>query len=308
MIRKLAILVLSFASLAPAIAETYNDPEGRFSVTRPQGWTEDTHIFRGEGTFAFIREKSNASPYSSSCTGSYHATPATRSQSQEDVNGQFDSRLTEDSWRQAFASIDPDITVTINETSHRSVSGRRIQSVIFTATEVDGDKTDSVKAKTETHLVPGSVHWILCATAEEHFPAASADFDVVFTSYTPHPNAAVSRLKRPAPSVLTMFAAARFKGAARVLSQSTANLAAAGLPTTSASLVVDGDEPWQVCTGANYSGRCEVMLTADAGASGRPIVIGSARRLTGNPELLTATATTLRRMMRQPAVRRLFVR
>jgi hypothetical protein len=95
-----------------------------------------------------------------------------------------------------------------------------------------------------------------------------------------------------------MFANANFKGAARVLTRDTANLAAAGWPTSSASMTVDGDEPWQVCSGADYAGQCRTVIAADAG-DGRPNHIGSARRIAGKISPANLVATRARRAVRQ---------
>lgn len=310
MLRLIAVFTLSFALLVPANAETYNDPKDRFSVTRPDGWIEDRFIIRGSGTFAFSHEKSDAAPFDGSCMGYYEETPETRSHSQQEINDKFEGRLTLDFWREVMKSTasDTDITMTVDEVWSRNASGRAIHGAMFTGTGTEAGKTVSAKLKMEIHFVPGSVHIAQCMALEEHFAAAGKDFETVLTSYTPIPGAMVSGVERPAPSVLTMYAAPHLKGAARVLSQSTANLAAAGWPTTSASLAVDGSEPWQICSGPNYSGRCKVIRTAEPGATGRPIVVGSARRLSGKPEIATVTATALRRMMGYGAFRKLIDR
>lgn len=309
MLRLIAVFILSLALLVPANAETYNDPKGRFSVTRPDGWSEDRLVIAGSGTFAFSHQKSDAAPFDSSCLGYYEETPETRSRSQQEINDKFEGRLTLDFWREVIKSTvsDADITMTVSEVWSRNASGRAIHGAIFTATGTENGKTVSAKLKMEMHFVPGSVHIAQCMALDEDFAAADKDLETIFTSYTPIPSAMVSGVERPAPSVLTMYAAPRLKGAARVLSQNTADLVAAGWPTTSASLAVDGSEPWQICAGPNYSGRCEVVLTAEAGATGRPIVVRSARRLSG-PEIATVTATALRRMMGHGASRKLIGR
>jgi hypothetical protein len=97
-----------------------------------------------------------------------------------------------------------------------------------------------------------------------------------------------------------MFAKANFAGAARVLSQDTANLAAAGWPTLGASLTVDGAEPWQVCSGIDYTGSCQVITAAET----KQTLVHSARRIPGN-NVAGIVASAVRRTFHHPEVRKL---
>jgi hypothetical protein len=74
-------------------------------------------------------------------------------------------------------------------------------------------------------------------------------------------------------------------------------LGAAGWPTLSASLAVDGAQPWQVCSGADFTGRCRTVVAAHSG-DGRAIQVGSARRLTES-NAANILATNARRTVRR---------
>jgi hypothetical protein len=143
------------------------------------------------------------------------------------------------------------------------------------------------------------MHFVMCLSMSQQFETASVGFNTIFTSYEPHPNTLVSRNERAAPSVLTMYAAANFKGVARVLSRDVVSLAAAGLPTVSASVAVDGAEPWQVCTGRDYTGACQTIAVAES----RPLTIGSARRIADARRFAGLAATAFRRALQYPSVR-----
>ncbi len=301
MLRLLAGLAVFLALLVPARADTYKDPDGRFDVTRPDGWSSQTLEDRKAMTFAFLHEKSEASPYDGVCMGLYMDVPGSRSFSQEDINDAVDAQLTKEFWQKTMKSTDPNFTMTLDVSGSREQSGRKIHYIVFTGSGTKDGKTESAKGMTELHFVPGSMHFVMCMTLTQYFEPALAGFDTIFKSYVPHPDILVSGNERQAPSVLTMYANANFKGVARVLSQNTANLATAGWPTQSASLTVDGAEPWQVCSGANYSGQCQAIVAAEAGAQGRPILIGSARRLSGNLGFANTAAAALRRALQQPA-------
>ena len=297
--RTLTTLLLSLALLAPAHAETYKDPDGRFDVTLPEGWTSQKIDDRRVVTFGFSHTASETAPYDGICLGLFMDLPSTRSRTQDDINEMLEGQLTQDFWQKAMKSSDPNFSMKLDSNGSREQSGRKIYNIVYTATGKKGEGApESVRGKTELHFVPGSMHFVMCMTKAEYFDAAGTGFSTIFASYEPHPNTLVSRNEH-APSVLTMFANANFSGTARVLSQDVASLVAVGLPATSASVTVDGIEPWQVCSGTNYSGQCQTIAVAE----GRPLAIGSARRVANAQNLNGIAATAFRRAMQHPAVR-----
>ena len=296
--RTIATLLFALVMLTPAHAEVYKDPDGRFNVTRPDGWiampVEDRKIV----TFGFAHEKTEAAPFESFCIGLYMEAPRTRSASQQELNDALDSQLTPDFWQKAMKSADANFTMTVNSSGSREQGGRKIHNVVFTGTGTKNGETKSAKGKTELHFVPGSLHFVMCMSPTESFEAASPGIEAILTSYEPHPDTLVARNERAAPSVLTMYAAVNFKGVARVLSKDTASLAALGLPLASASATVDGAEPWQVCSAPDFKGICRTIDVAEA----RPLTIGSARRLANSQSIATLAATALRRALQHPVM------
>lgn len=306
--RLLTAFSLALALLgAPAQADTFKDPSGRFDVTVPAGWEagkiEDARIM----TFALAHPPSEASPFVAMCLGMFSEFAESRSRSQEEINEALEGQLTPEFWRKNMNSTSDGLTMSIDTTGSRMKAGRAIHYAVFTGEGLKDGKKESAKGKMELHFVPGAMHFVMCMAMAGSYDAASADFATIFTSYEPHPDILVSRNEKALPSVLTMFASANFKGVARVLSQDTASLAQAGWPTTSASLVVDGAQPWQVCSGAGYTGACETVVAANAGSNGKPILIGSARRLTGDAALSNVAATALRRALQHPKTRAMIV-
>lgn len=305
MLRLVTALSLAVVALLaiPAQAETFKDPSGRFDVTVPTGWQADKPADARVMTFGMAHPSSEASPYDAICFGMLTEIAESRGMKQQDLNDALEGQLTKDFWQKAINSGGEKVSMSVDSAGSRSQSGRSIHYVVFTGSGEREGKQESAKGKMELHFVPGAMHFVMCMALAGSYDAASADFTTIFTSYEPHADVLVSRNETQAPSVLTMFANANFKGVARVLSQDTANLALAGWPTTSASLAVDGTAPWQVCSGIGYTGACQVVVAAHAGTNGKPILVGSARRLSGKSELSGVAATTIRRALQNPKTR-----
>jgi len=300
-----AFALLLTALVTPATAETFKDAGGRFEVGVPAGWIngkiDDTRVV----TFAMMHPPTETAAYEAFCLGMFMDVPASRSRTQEELNDALDGSLTSEFWRKSMSSANDKVKMTIDSSGSRTQSGRTVHYVAFTGAGEKNGKAEETKGAMELHFVPGAMHFVTCITMREHYEAAAADFVTIFQSYNPRADVVVSR-NEGAPSVLTMFAKANFTGVARVLSQDTANLAAAGWPTLSASLVVDGAESWQVCSGAGYSGTCKTIVAAEPGAQGRAIVVGSARRVTGNAAYANLVATAIRRALQHPRALAIF--
>jgi hypothetical protein len=300
MLRTLTIASLSLAVLAPANAETYKDPNGRFQMTIPAGWTSADIKDRRALTFVLGHDKTEAAPYIGVCLGLFLETPDTRGRSQDEINREVDGQITPDVWREAMKSAGSgsnSVQMQIETTGSRMQSGRSIHHVTYTASKPGDAEGFVMKGKMEMHFVPGAMHTTTCSTAQESFPLASADIETILTSYDAKGDTLVSGNER-APSVLTMYAKANYTGAAQVLSHDTANLAAAGWPTLSASLTVEGAEPWQICAGAEFRGTCRTMVGAQNGG----FTIGSARRLSGKIGFANLATSGVRRVLQHPAM------
>ena len=183
-------------------------------------------------------------------------------------------------------------------------SGRTIHHAIYTAKRPSDTEGLVTKGKMEMHFVPGAMHTTMCSTKLESYALATADFESILTSYDAKPDTLVSSNERPGPSVLTMYAKANYTGAAQILSQDTANLAAAGWPTLSASLTVEGAEPWQICASAEFRGACRTIMGAQNGT----FAIGSARRLSGKLGFANLATSGVRRVLQHPAMSKANIR
>lgn len=304
MIRSLVISLIAVSLTQPAFAAAYKDPAGRFDVTIPEGWVNATASDAKEVGFVIERANSPELPNGAACVGLYVETPETRERTQQELNNIFGEDLTPDFWNKAAKSTGKD-DMKVVATGVREESGRKIAYFVFTGEAEDQGAKVAGKGKTEIHFVPGSIHFVMCVTNVANYDTMIAEFDAVFTSYVPHGGSSVvASLERPAPSMLTMFAGPNFGGAARVLAQDTPDLAAAGWPTTSASIAVDGAEAWSVCDSANFAGQCRTVKAAELAAPGRQINVASARRLTGQTSVQGVIATQLRRAMQAPAIRK----
>jgi hypothetical protein len=302
MLRSLTVATLSLALLIPANAETYKDPNGRFQMTVPDGWSSVDIPDRRAITFLLVHQETDTSPYTGVCLGLYFETPETRGRSQADIDREVAGELTTETWREAMKSArgSGKLTIEVETSGSRVQSGRTVHHAVFTASS-PGEANDQVmKGKMEMHFVPGAVHTTTCSTSQEHYGVASADFETILRSYEARPDTLVSGNERQAPSVLTMYAKANYSGAARVLSQDTASLTAAGWPTLSASLTVDGAEPWQICDSAEFRGTCRTIVGAQT--SRTPFAIASARRIAGKVGFANFATTAARRTLQHPAM------
>ncbi len=299
MLRHLTVATLSLALLAPAYADTYKDPDGRFQMMIPSGWASVDVPDRKALTFVLGNRQTDIPAY---CLGLFMDTPPSRNRSQADINEEVNGQMTPEFWREAMKSAsDSKLAMKIETSGSRTQSGRSIHHAVYTASSPGDANGPVLKGKMEMHFVPGAMHTVTCSTKDVDYPTVSTDFETILTSYDPRADVLVSSLERPAPSVLTMYEKVNYTGAARVLSQDTPNLAAAGWPTLSASLSVDGAEPWQVCVGAGFTGACRTVVGAQSAGRG-PLAIGSARRLSGKIGFGNFATTAIRRTFHNPAM------
>ena len=298
----LAVVVV-FLNAETAMAEEYRDPAGRFKLTVPEGWSYTKPDNAEAVTIILVKAEAGKPTAGGVCIGLYLDISETRSKSQADVNNFVDGRITSEFWKVALNSSG-DKTFEIKSTSDREKNGRKIYNAVYTSTTAENGKDEPMKGKMELQFVPGSMHSILCLTEVAAWDLASIDFDRIFDSYEPTGGALVASNQVRSQSMLTLFSDSNYGGASHVLSQDTANLAAAGWPIKAQSLAVDGAGVWQVCDGINYTGSCRTIAASLSAPEGHGFVVKSARETSDIDSLRSAAATGVRRGFAEYAVRR----
>ena len=105
MIRSLAVaFVLSFAGVAAALAAgtAYRDPEGRFTVTVPQGWTAEKPIV---DKIALVMIQPRGEGIGGVCMVIVLPAPATQGSSQAEIDEALSKQFTEDYWKAGYTAL-----------------------------------------------------------------------------------------------------------------------------------------------------------------------------------------------------------
>lgn len=272
-----AVLAFFALGIAGAAAEgtTYNDPNGRFSLTVPTGWTAQKPD--GEGIAVFLTSPTDQE-IGGACFVMVRDLPQTRKMKQADLDEAFGAALTEDFWKKAFAAAGVK-DVQIEDSGQKDQNGRKIYFVVAT---IAGTTKDGVVAKATAkqvlHVVPGSLQFVQCMTMQAMYQTMTPQFEAVFASFDPKGDQLVAQAPQAGPSVLTLFEGGKFDGVARVIAQDTANVPALGLNGVTASIAIAGYGQWEVCEGVNFAGNCRLVAAAASADAGREIRIGSVRR------------------------------
>lgn len=276
---RFAAAVLALVSiLATAEAKPFDDGQGRFSLTVPDGWQAEAPKTAGE--LALVMAGAEGKGYVGICIVIVGATPETKSMTQGEIDAAMVAEITEDFWKNGMKSAaGSGVAMNVESSGSREASNRRVHYAVVTMEGSAKDGTEKkTKGKFEIHAIPGSMHGVICMTMAESYDVASVDFEAIFTSYEPTRGLVAEAPQGGARSVLTLYASHDFEGAAQVLSQDAPNLAAMGLLTAPASVAVAGFGQWEVCAGVNFTGGCRLVGAAETAAAGQSLAIGSARR------------------------------
>ena len=275
---RLAAACLAFASLfaAAAQAESYSDPEGRFSVDVPKDWQAAKP---NSAPIALIMAGAHGKDMIGVCAVMVLPSPETKSKTQAEIDAALAAEINDDFWKNSLKAIGaPGVTIE-SSGAREAAGGRRVYFVVINTEETNKEgKVERMKGKQEVHAVPGSVHTIVCVTDTDKYEAASADFEAVFASYEPR-RGLVAQAPAAPHSVLTFFAGTDFTGAARVLAQDTPNVPALAMSGPTASLSIAGFGEWEACEGLNFTGACRRLSAAETAHAGEALRIGSVRRV-----------------------------
>jgi len=280
----LALSVFGAATAAQADTTKYHDPEGRFNLTVPTGWTAGRPT---EPKIAAIIVPPAAETLGGACLVLVTPTPETRSVSQAEIDAAFGALFTREFWTAALQASGKLKDVTIDTVGSRDQGGHKVYFVVANVTSADAGTEFKAKGRQELHAIPGSIQFVNCSAKVETYGSMEADFTTIFTSYEPKSGEYIASAPQSPPTVLTLYAG-RFDGATRIVAQDVPNLPVTGWSGPTASLALAGFGQWEVCDGVNYAGTCHLLSSSTVPTA--PTRIGSVRRYLGNPRDMRAAA------------------
>jgi hypothetical protein len=280
MLRSFAVAVAFLAFALPAAhAKTYDDPQGRFSVNIPDGWTtgRPTHP-----EFVLAIGKEEGEEKRGICLVSVKAVPEMASAKQSEIDEAFTQIATKEFWEAAFKSAGA-TDVTVESAGNRDQDGRKVFYVVVTLVR-EGIK---VRGKQNLHAIPGSLQFINCAARDEIYAEFDKDFESIFESYKAKSGDYVAQAPKTPPSVLTLYTGAKFDGTARVLATDTPNVGLLGLASAPSSVAIAGLGQWEICDGVNYTGTCQVVAAGASSQGSSALRVGSVRRYISTTKSVT---------------------
>lgn len=283
---RLALGYVCFLSLVVTCAAqaetTHTDLDGRFTVAVPEGWK----AVRPDNAqqLALIMAKVSGSDVLGLCIIVVTETPLTKSSPQSEIDETLRVEMTKEFWEQIYKSQGAkDVVILSNGARDRN--GRTIQyvEVEFTPAGAQGP-VSRFKGREEVLPNPGRLHDVGCTIQTGKYEAVSADYEKIFNSFTPQSGIVAQAPAKPA-SVATLYANVNYDGVARVVSAATPDVAALGWSPRAGSATVSGYGEWQVCEGANYTGKCTLIVGARSAAPQSFMSVRSLRPYNSPPGL-----------------------
>jgi hypothetical protein len=274
--------ILSAALLALALgsgarAEQYSDAEANFQLTVPAGW----QTLKAKNEFVKLAlAKSVDNESHGVCVVATQVHLETKQLTQAEVDAKIGPLIDEKFWQFALTMTPGLDGATLKSSSTEVKNGRNVYTVVMAIKlkAKDGKDVDGT-AKEIMLIVPGQFYFVTCLTADTTYAAFEDDFEIVFDSFRPLTDTPVAANDASGVSALTLYSAAQFGGVSRVVTQDTADLTRYGWRSGTGSVSVAGAAPWEVCSGTNYSGSCQIVSGALASNAGRGAGVLSARRV-----------------------------
>lgn len=284
MFRALTAAFALFVLTLPAHAADYNDPEGRFSLTLPEGWIAERPP---SSAISLVMASEKSAPLGGICMVAAKAVPETASVKQSEIDEAFGAVMTKEFWETSFKTAgakDP----MIEDSGDKMQNGRKVYYVVASLTRPTAKGDVKIKGKQILHVIPGSLQFINCSALADKYAELETEFEAIFDSYKAKSGDYIARAPMTPPSVLTLYTGAGYDGTARVVAQNMANVALLGVP--SASVAVAGLGQWEVCEGVNFSGACQVVAAGLSGDNGQMLRVGSVRRHVANTKSIVGAA------------------
>jgi hypothetical protein len=273
-----ALFVLALSS--GARADQYTDADANFQLTVPTGW----QTARANNRYVkLMMAKGIDNDHFGICVVVTQAHLETKQATQAEIDAQMGPLIDEKFWQFALTMTPGLDGATLKSSNTEVKHGRNVYAAIlsFKIPAKDGHEALDATAKEIMVVIPGQFYFVTCLAPDTGYAAMEDDFNVVFDSFGPVSDTPVASNAAPGVSALTLYSGARFGGVSRVVTQDTPDLTLYGWRKPIASVSVAGAAPWEMCTGTNYSGTCQVVSGALAPNLGRGATVLSARRAQG---------------------------
>jgi hypothetical protein len=280
-----ASLLVAFGSAAASAEGTfYRDPQGRFTLTVPSGWSSQKPEQESLVALYMVSPKNEKNKDAGGiCLVLVSETPQTREMKQSELDDAFAQVMTPDFWKRSFEAGGVK-DVVVEDAGNKVHKGRKAYYLVATASSTAEDgKVSAVTSKQMIHPVPGDLFFVQCTATKAGFVAMKPVFEKVFASFEPRVNETLVYAPQSAPSVLTLFSGPGFDGVAHTIAQNTANIPALTGRAISTGISIAGYGQWEVCEDVNFGGFCRVVAATHAVQPGQVLKVGSVRRYAAEP-------------------------
>jgi hypothetical protein len=273
----LTVAMLTLAA-SGALAREHSDVANNFRVSIPDGWTSETPISRA---IKLKIRSPRAAETRGMCSVITKLIPETKTVSQADIDADGDKTVDEAFWLKGLKKVTAVEDVTIEAHGAKMINGHKAYFVLANITgTIPNVGPVNAKMQQMIEAIPGQLFIVTCTATIAAYAQEESDFDSVFASFAPLSDVPVASLSSPGVRSLTMYSLPQFGGVSRVFTQDTPSVGAYGWRTTTASVSIAGSGAWEVCDGANFTGRCHTITAAmPTGPNGKIFAIASARHV-----------------------------
>lgn len=283
MLRSMFALIAVAAFAGSAAAKEYSDTSATYRFDMPDGW--ETTVLPEINLFILSPRNAESG---GNCNLIINDSDETKSLNQAALDALGTQTFTEAFFRSAYEAAGLRNTK-VEKIGTRTQRGANVFFIRHTSDITVNQQDLSITQLQDVHLRPGRAYVLTCTARAAGIAQEETDFATIMTSFEPLTSVPVAMNRTPTPASLTLYERQRFAGVSRVITKDTQDLAEFGWRQPAASFSVSGDATWQICDGANFSGRCR-MLSGSNGA-GPSFAVLSARRVSPLAASLNKAAT-----------------
>jgi hypothetical protein len=254
MLRTLVISVFALAFAAVAAQAESREVDNLFRLQVPSGW-QDRRSPAPEMKLLITSPRFTET--GGNCNVIAVDVPELQTADQATLNEAGEQVFTEDFWQEQVSKFQ---NSKIEKTGKRQQGARQVYSLRFSADfPTPNGATIRVDEQQDVHLVAGRMLMVTCGVRTAQAEREKDDIATVLTSFEPvveTPSVMLQPKERPS---LTLYERSQFAGVSRVVTQDVSDLTQFGWSRSAASFSSSGAGAWQVCDGANFSGRCQTL-------------------------------------------------
>lgn len=285
MLRSFLSLFAIAALSTSAAADEYSDTAKTYRFDMPDGWQT---TLEPEVNLMILSPRNEQT--GGNCNLIINDSEETKALTQAELDAVGAVTFTEPFWRSALEGAGLR-NIKVEKVGARKQKSRNVFFVRQTSDVTVNNADITITQLQDVHLIPGRAFVLTCTALAAEVAQEEANFATIMTSFEPTAEVPTAMLRPPAPASLTLYERPRFAGVSRVITQDTEDLSRFGWRRSAASFSVSGSATWQVCDGANFSGRCRTLSGSDGAA---PVfAVLSARRVAPHADDLSPLAASL---------------